>query len=530
MRDKDDISTWNSVRNELRQSVQTHIRGMENTVLKCIRKSFESLSNDEAKLCILLCSLFPEDWEIDIIDLFRYIVGEGILRHVYSMEGAWNRVCRLLVQLKDCCLLLEGKDSEHFKMHDVVRDAAIWISSDKAYGFYGFANKGLRRWPEIAQVDECQRISFMGNSFDSLPAEQLVFPKLRTMILKENGISTIPDSFFQGMEALLVLDLWLGDVASLPSSFPCLVNLKALFLSRSGEVNFDVTSLSLIGELKNLEIVQLQGFEFGCAVPKEFGNLTKLSCLDLLGCRGRLPRNLISRLSRLEQLYLTEVFSNWQVDDEGSSSGGAATFAELASLSSLTTLHVDIENPDVFSEFGSSPALTDFKIIVGAIIRPYTFRPSRSRSKLLAITKSTYKYKWVRDLVAKTEGLCLHNWSGMECLIGGGAEGEGLTRVGNMLFEVRELYLHSMPDMKSLCSGTQLPDDILLRKLSGLEIQDCHKLIDVLLPSCMLLRTHQLMESLVIVRCDKLERVLSLTDLVQEEEGEGGQSAAAASP
>ncbi|KAJ6827638.1 putative LRR receptor-like serine/threonine-protein kinaseisoform X1 [Iris pallida] len=514
MREKDDISTWIYVRNELRQSVQTHIKGMEDSVFKCIRRSFDFLKSDEAKFCLLLCSLFPEDWEIDIIGFFRYVMGEGILRHVYSMEEAWNRVCRLLDELKDCCLLLEGKDSEHYKMHDVVRDAAIWISSDRAYGFYGFANKGLRRWPEIAQVDECQRIYFTGNSFESLPAEQLVFPKLRTLILKETRILSIPDRYFQGMEALLVLDLRSEKVASLPSSFPCLVHLKALFLSRSGEVNFDVTSLSLIGELKNLEILQLEGFEFGSAVPMEFGNLTKLTCLDLLGCRGRLPRNLLSRLSRLEQLYLTGVFSNWQVDDEGSSTGdscaggcGAATFAELASLSCLTTLHVDIGNPDVSLQqqgddlnFVPWPALTDFKIVVGveASICPSAFqhRKRRSRSKQLAITKSTYKYKWVSDLVTKTERLFLHNWPGMECLIGSGAEAEeeeGLSRrVGNKLFEVKELYLHSMPDMKSLCSG----------KLSELE-------------------------SLEISSCDKLEKVLNLINLVQEE-GEGGQSAAAA--
>ncbi|KAJ6819831.1 putative LRR receptor-like serine/threonine-protein kinase [Iris pallida] len=483
MRKKDKISTWNFVLTQLRKSIQTHIEGMEDSVLKCLRRSFDFLRSGELKFYFLLCSLFPEDWEIDIIDFFRYVVGEGILRDVDSMEEAWNLVCELLDELKDCCLLLEGKDSEHFKMHDVVRDAAIWISSDKTYGLYGFANKGLRRWPEIAQVDECQRIYFTGNSFESLPAEQLVFPKLRTLILKETRILSIPDRFFQGMEALLVLDLRSEKVASLPSSFPCLVHLKALFLSRSRGVDFDVTSLSFIGELKNLEILQLEGFEFGSAVPKEFGNLMKLRCLDLLRCTGTIPRNLISRLSRLEQLYLTGVFSNWQVDDEGSSSGGAATFAELASLSCLTTLHVDIENPDVFLQqqgdddlnFGRWQALTDFKIVVGTTrIRASRFGvPSRSRSKQLEITKSSSN--WVSDLVAKTEQLGLRNWSGMECLIGGAEEDE---TVGHKLFEVKELCLLSMPDMRSLCSGTLLPNDILLRKLSKLVIQDCHKLID----------------------------------------------------
>ncbi|KAJ6813950.1 putative disease resistance protein isoform X2 [Iris pallida] len=333
------------------------------------------------------------------------------------------------------------------------------------------------------------------------------------------------------MEALLVLDLRSRKVASLPSSFRCLVRLKALFLSRSRWVNFDVTSLSLIGELKKLEILQLEDFEFG-TVPKEFGNLTKLRCLDLLGCTGTIPRNLISRLSRLEQLYLTEVFTNWQVDDSTAAGCGAATFAELASLSCLTTLHVDIENPDVFLQlnFVPWPALADFKIAVGveASIRPSAFEPGRSRSKQLAITKSTYKYKWVMDLVTKTECLLLHNWPGMECLVGSGAEAEeeGLSRpVGNKLFEVRELYLHSMPDMRSLCSGTLLPNVRLLRKLSKLKISECHELVDVLLPTCMLLRTQQLMESLKISSCYKLEKVLSLTDFVQEEEGEGGQSA-----
>ncbi|KAJ6827627.1 putative LRR receptor-like serine/threonine-protein kinase [Iris pallida] len=60
MRDKDDISTWISVRNELQQSVQTHIKGMEDSIFKCIRRSFDYLRSDEAKLCFCCVHYFPK--------------------------------------------------------------------------------------------------------------------------------------------------------------------------------------------------------------------------------------------------------------------------------------------------------------------------------------------------------------------------------------------------------------------------------------------------------------------------------------
>ncbi|KAM5553995.1 hypothetical protein ABKV19_025965 [Rosa sericea] len=54
----------------------------EKDVFKCIKLSFDYLDTEDAKSCFLLCSLFPEDYDIPIEDLMKYGFGTGLFREV----------------------------------------------------------------------------------------------------------------------------------------------------------------------------------------------------------------------------------------------------------------------------------------------------------------------------------------------------------------------------------------------------------------------------------------------------------------
>ena len=91
--------------------------------------SYDSLEGNNIKSCFLYCSLFPEDFSIEISELVNYWKAEGLIDEGQNYEDSVNRGIALIENLKDSCLLEDGGREGTVKMHDVVRDVAIWIAS-----------------------------------------------------------------------------------------------------------------------------------------------------------------------------------------------------------------------------------------------------------------------------------------------------------------------------------------------------------------------------------------------------------------
>ncbi|KAG8362608.1 hypothetical protein BUALT_BualtUnG0059100 [Buddleja alternifolia] len=58
-----------------------------------------------------------------------YFLGLRIFKSTKNLEATRKRVVSLVKQLKNRFLLLDGDKDHHVKMHDVVRDVAIFIAS-----------------------------------------------------------------------------------------------------------------------------------------------------------------------------------------------------------------------------------------------------------------------------------------------------------------------------------------------------------------------------------------------------------------
>ncbi|XVF79140.1 hypothetical protein PTKIN_Ptkin14bG0196000 [Pterospermum kingtungense] len=85
---------------------------VEHNAYMCLKTSYDYLQRNTTKRCFLLCSLFPEDYSIDVEELVRYVWGLQLYRNT-SIDDVRFEVMQAINHLKDSCLLLEG-DGERY--------------------------------------------------------------------------------------------------------------------------------------------------------------------------------------------------------------------------------------------------------------------------------------------------------------------------------------------------------------------------------------------------------------------------------
>ena len=143
------------------------------------------------------------------------------------------------------------------------------------------------------------------------------------------------------MKGLKVLSLFGMSLPSLPQSINVLQNLRTLQF-----VNREITNVSAIGELRKLEILI-----FLTSKIKELpGEMRNLSCLKLLELTEysdlvRIPPDLLSSLSHLEELYMLGVdVKRKPMEEEEEKKGANASLTELVSLSYLVALKIQLPN------------------------------------------------------------------------------------------------------------------------------------------------------------------------------------------
>ncbi|CAH8383955.1 unnamed protein product [Eruca vesicaria subsp. sativa] len=219
--------------------------GMDDQILPILKYSYDNLRGDKIKSCFQYCSLFPEDYLIEKEKLIDYWICEGFISEKKDRERMVNQGYGIIGTLVRSCLLLEeGSNKSKVKMHDVVREMALWISSDLGKNrdkCIVRAGVGLCEVPEVEQWNDVERMSLMNNKIESISASPKC-PKLTTLFLQENRrLGSISDEFFMCMPKLVVLDLSQNNgvldrsqnngIYDLPEGISELVSLKYLDLS-----------------------------------------------------------------------------------------------------------------------------------------------------------------------------------------------------------------------------------------------------------------------------------------------------------
>ncbi|KAI9072869.1 hypothetical protein K1719_045165 [Acacia pycnantha] len=277
----------------------------------CLELSYDYLATPEAKKLLLMCAIFPEDHHIDVEDLFRYGMGFDLYRRVDSFEAARSKVRTAVNHLIASSLLMRSSmfnmgTQEYVRMHDVVRDFALWKASKEHLTIMVTCTEELDKLIGDEEVNDCYAFSSWDNNNRLLQfVSQFHTPKLEFLLLRSRELLDISHATFEGTKVLKALIImgrgWLKSKILLqPQSIQHLSNLRTLRLQ-----TWNLRDISFVVSLTRLEILDLQDSEFA-RVPDGIEKLSKLKLLDLSRCSiDECCYKVIGRCSQLEELYVS---------------------------------------------------------------------------------------------------------------------------------------------------------------------------------------------------------------------------------
>ncbi|KAF5944301.1 hypothetical protein HYC85_018378 [Camellia sinensis] len=511
MKGKDDPTLWDEAARELRKSMPTNIEGVDQHVYKCLKLSYDYLQDEEAKACFLLCSLFPEDHDILIEDLVRYGMGLRVFKKVDTVHEARGRAKSVTSNLIDSCLLLTSYKRDCIKMHDVVRDVAIDIGSEK---YFVRAGCNLNDWPKIDSLDQCIGISLMRNQISHLP-EVLECPKLQILLLQYNKNKwSCSHEFFSRMNALSVLDLSqrLDNPIRSSDAFNSQACLRTLVLDR---IKFGDTKF--LGQLKMLEVLSLRHACFSEA-PNAIRELTNLRLLDMTESHHEfpIPATMVLPLFHLEELYL---FGSRYLRTIGHPAVEVA--AALISWRRLKVLTISIPDIAYIPKDFVFPELESFIIFIGKSssgVRVEAYSPNYLALENLVGSMVNWS-KWLMMVLKRATHMKIEKYCQFEYLINAeelGISSQAQPRDLQLLFNLEELKLRDLDSFKGICAASALTTSSWewFPKLRSLMVDTCPSLSTVL-PFNLLQRLQHL-ENLAVEGCEKLEQVFD-----SGSEGEG---------
>ncbi|GAY58756.1 hypothetical protein CUMW_189360 [Citrus unshiu] len=318
-------------------------------------------------------------------------------------------------------------------------------------------NEDVLELPDKEALENCFAISITGCRIQELPQGleclqlEFLYVSPKDSYLQIN----IPENFFAGMRKLRVVDFTGMQLYCLPSSIDLLVNLQTLCLDQCM-----LGDIAIIGRLKNLEILSFLKSDI-VQLPEELRELTKLRLLDLSNCLRLkvIAPNVLSSLTRLEELYMKNCFIEWEVESPNSGRC-TASLVELLQLPRLTTLEIDVKNDSILPEGFFAKKLERFKISIG----DESFKPPvlanewfRSRRLLISNPSSLRTIK----LKLSSKPICSKKMQGIQnaeylCL-------DKLQGVNNVLFDMdtegflqlKHLHVQNNPEFSCVVDSTE---------------------------------------------------------------------------
>ncbi|KAJ0097838.1 hypothetical protein Patl1_27538 [Pistacia atlantica] len=360
LKNKRDLRDFEDALLQLNRSSSTNLTGPLKMAYLSIELSYNCLSGEELKRTFLLCSLMRH--QCSILDLVKYVLGLDTFEAIYKIAEARNRVYTLINDLKDSGLLINDQTNESFSMHDFVREVALSIANRDNHVF-SMRNEIEGEWPSRDRLKICKMI-FIRDSTISELHEGLECPELESFFMNTKvGDShvEIPENFFKGMTKLKVLELTRMQISSLQSSLHLLEYLQTLCLDYS---NFE--DVVIIGKLEKLKVLSLRGSNVK-QLPEQIGQLSQLRLLDLRDCHELevIAPNVISKLFRLEELYMRGCAVQWENKGILNFKSSKASLDELNHLPNLTTLDIYIKDSKIFPKCSSSRKLKRYNISIG---------------------------------------------------------------------------------------------------------------------------------------------------------------------
>ncbi|CAJ2639831.1 unnamed protein product [Trifolium pratense] len=389
--------------------------------------------------------MFPEDYHIPIEDLMRYAIGLRLGR-TYSLQSTRNLVQAHINKLLDSCLLMHGC----VKMHDMVRDIALWISRRSDNHKILVSIDKL----EDASLRDCFAASSWWYNKNPI-FRQWHSPSLKILLLNINESRSwnsldISHLTFEGIEELKVFSVTIDYYTSqiipllLPPSTHLLTNVRTLRLN-----GFKFGDISFITSLTRLEVLDLRRSHFN-EFPNKIGELKRLKLIDLSLCHifQKTYNGAIGKCLQLEELYTSTSYPK-------------AYFHEITvDIVTLPKLQRFVLNHPITPEGKKVIQVEDFNI-----------------SKLKAFKKNIMQIAETISFISLNGG-CKNIIPDMVGVVGGMND--------NLICNLVKLRLQRMENLTQLCRDPPMQVLRYLEKLEELEIQHCIRLCNIFPSECTL--------------------------------------------
>ncbi|CAL9010473.1 unnamed protein product [Prunus brigantina] len=276
---KETLQEWKHAVQVLRRSA-SEFSGMGDKVFPLLKFSYDNLPSQKVRSCFLYCALFPEDFVILKDDLVYFWMCEDILDECGNVEEAKNESYHIIGTLLTSCLLEDEGDS--LKMHDVIRDMALWLACDLGKeGESILVDIGAYHAPNVAKWKNVKRVSLMGSGIKSLDETPRSL-NLLTLFLRGTFLERIVDESFDFMPTLRVLDLSQNVfITQLPTGVANLVSLQHLNLSYTC-IKWLPVELAACARLKYLNLEHTLLLDY--VPPNILSNFPLLKVLRILYC------------------------------------------------------------------------------------------------------------------------------------------------------------------------------------------------------------------------------------------------------
>ncbi|XP_048135712.1 uncharacterized protein LOC115727725 [Rhodamnia argentea] len=505
------LSGWKNVLKQLKLSKN---EGIGEKVNKMLQLSYDHLKGEDVKSLLRLCVVCGVS-KPSLENLVRYGVGLGLFREDKSMEEARESLASSIRTLQDSSLLLEDRDVHGFKIHDLVREFVASVASrDNPFLVLKEKDRLITEWSKD-ELKSCRATCFPYVDMEELP-EEIDCPEMQMFLLfRNNKPLDVPDSYFNSMRKLAVLNLTGIHLIHSPLSFQLLENLHTLCLD-----DCSVDDVASLGNLKGLQILSFANSEIPL-LPKEIGQLVELRLLDLNHCSRLqvIKPGVLGSLIKLEELYVENSFDQWNAMEQTPPSN--ACLIELNNMKNLYSLHVSIPDPNVLPKDLNLEKLTKYRIQIGKTWHSSSEYKTSTALKLKLNPANDILHKGcVRTILDKTDDLYL----------------DGLNKPQSIC----ELSLESFPKLKHLHVENgpsvhyilQCPSSTAFKRLESLVLEDlinmekiCHSHVlstsfrtlkkvrvklcfkmEVLFP-CSLLRELPQLEEIGVIECDLMREI-----------------------
>jgi disease resistance protein RPS2 len=423
--------------------------------------------------------------------------------------------------------LEDGVRKDTIKMHDIVRDVAIWIASSSENECKSLVHSeiGLSEISIVELSSFPKRVSFMNNKITRLPDCVVQCSKAFTLLLQGNfHLDRVPDKFLQGFESLRVLNMSRTRIHSLPLSLLQLGELRALLLGGC----FYLEELPPLEGPSRLQVLDLSTTLIR-ELPRGMENISNLKQLILSRTHylKTIQAGIISRLSCLEALDMT--LSGYHLSVKREIEEEWTSFEKLGCLERLLVLSIRFKRIPCLSTEDISwiNRLRKFQFFIGPTANSL---PTRHDKRRVTISGLNLSGEWIGWLLSNASSLVLnHCWglnemledlvinsvdyfAGLKSLTIASSNsslqpGGGCTAHFDLLPNLEELYLQDLTYLESI---SELVGHLGLRflRLKLIEVTRCSQMKH-LLSCCYHIHTLPKLEVVKVSFCDKLDELFS---------------------